>query len=71
MQARNPDWCKKPFFAKFDPKATWYDQLRPAFGENKFFFQDELNRILASQNGQIFFENESEEDIMEDSEMVA
>jgi len=71
LQARNPDWCKKPFFAKFDPKATWYDQLRPAFGENKFFFQDELNRILASQNGQIFFENESEEDIMEDSEMVA
>jgi KamA family protein len=75
LQARNPEWCKKPFFAKFDPKATWYDQLRPAFGENKFFFQDELNQILASQNGQIFFGNEIEEEpeleIEEDSEMVA
>jgi KamA family protein len=74
LQARNPDWCKRPFFAKFDPKATWYDQLRPAFGKNKFFFQDELNQILVSHNGQIFFGNENEEEIVEideDSEMVA
>jgi KamA family protein len=74
LQARNPEWCKRPFFAKFDPKATWYDQLRPAFGKDRFFFQDELNQILASQNGQIFFGNENEEDIVEideDSEMVA
>jgi KamA family protein len=74
LQARNPDWCKRPFFAKFDPKATWYDQLRPAFGKDRFFFQDELNQILASRNGQIFFGNENEEEIVEideDSEMVA
>jgi KamA family protein len=74
LQARNPEWCKRPFFAKFDPRATWYDQLRPAFGKDKFFFQDELNQILASQNGQIFFGNENEEEIIEideDSEMVA
>ena len=75
LQARNPEWCKRPFFAKFDPNATWYDQLRPAFGENKFFFQDELNQILASQNGQIFFDNEIGEEpeleVEEDSEMVA
>jgi len=74
LQARNPEWCKRPFFAKFDPKATWYDQLRPAFGKDKFFFQDELNQILASQNGQIFFRNEDEEEVVEideDSEMVA
>jgi len=74
LQARNPDWCKRPFFAKFDPKATWYDQLRPAFGKDKFFFQDELNQILVSHNGQIFFGNENEEEIVEideDSEMVA
>lgn len=74
LQARNPEWCKRPFFAKFDPKATWYDQLRPAFGNDRFFFQDELNHILASQNGQIFFGNNNEEEIVEideDSEMVA
>lgn len=74
LQARNPEWCKKPFFANYNPKATWYDQLRPAFGENKFFFQDELNLILASKNGQIFFGNDDDEievEVEEDSEMVA
>lgn len=40
LQARNADWVRKPFYAKFDAKATWFDQLVPAFGENKFFFQE-------------------------------
>jgi KamA family protein len=38
VQARNPEWVKKPFFAKYDKKAIWLDQLKPAFGEDKFFF---------------------------------
>ncbi len=41
LQARNPDWVRRPFYAKFDPKATWFDQLVPAFGEDKFFFQED------------------------------
>jgi len=45
MQGRNPDWVAKSFFAKFDDKATWYTDLKPAFGEEKFFFQDELDKI--------------------------
>lgn len=40
LQARNADWVRKPFYAKFDSKATWFDQLVPAFGEDKFFFQE-------------------------------
>jgi KamA family protein len=40
IQARNPDWVQRPFFAKHDPQATWLNQLRPAFGEEKFFFED-------------------------------
>lgn len=40
VQARNPDWVQRPFFAKYDPEATWLDQLRPAFGEENFFFED-------------------------------
>jgi L-lysine 2,3-aminomutase len=40
VQARNPDWVQRPFFAKYDPEATWFDQLRPAFGEESFFFED-------------------------------
>lgn len=39
LQGRNPDWAYKPFFAKYDPKAIWLDDLKPAFGEDKFFFQ--------------------------------
>lgn len=44
LQARNPEWCGRVFFAKFDPKATWLDELQPAFGEQKFFFEDEYDR---------------------------
>ncbi|HEY0489977.1 MAG TPA: lysine 2,3-aminomutase, partial [Telluria sp.] len=41
LQARNPDWVRKPFFARFDPHATWLDHLVPAFGKPKFFFESE------------------------------
>ena len=40
LQARNADWVRKPFYAKYDPTATWFDQLRPAFGREKFFFEE-------------------------------
>ncbi|WP_459624705.1 KamA family radical SAM protein [Burkholderia sp. 3C] len=42
LQARNPDWVRRPFFAKFDEHATWLDDLVPAFGEANFFFEKEL-----------------------------
>ena len=45
MQARAPAWTKRPFFAKFDPTATWLDGLKPAFGRDKFFFEDELSEL--------------------------
>ena len=38
LQARNPDWVSRPFFAGYDKNATWLDELKPAFGEDKFFF---------------------------------
>ncbi|PQV54837.1 L-lysine 2,3-aminomutase [Paraburkholderia sp. BL21I4N1] len=41
LQARNPEWVRRPFYAKFDPHATWLDELVPAFGERKFFFETE------------------------------
>jgi len=38
IQARNPAWVNKPFFAAFDPAAIWFDELRPAFeNDNQFF----------------------------------
>ena len=45
LQGRDPGWTNKPFFARFDDKATWLNQLRPAFGEKKFFFSDALKEI--------------------------
>jgi hypothetical protein len=31
IQARDPDLVGKPFFARYDPDATWLTDLRPAF----------------------------------------
>jgi KamA family protein len=39
LQGRNPDWAARPFFAEYDEKVTWFDELRPAFGQKKFFFE--------------------------------
>lgn len=47
IQGRNPDWIQRIFFAKYDPAATWFDDLVPAFGEEKFFFTDEYNAMEA------------------------
>jgi KamA family protein len=46
IQGRNPDWAARPFIAEYNEKAIWYDDLRPAFGEEKFFFTDELNSLI-------------------------
>jgi KamA family protein len=40
IQGRNPDWVQRPFFAKYDETATWLPDLKPAFGEEKFFFDE-------------------------------
>jgi KamA family protein len=39
IQCRDPEFVNKPFFAKYDPKAVWLTDLRPAFGEERFPFQ--------------------------------
>ena len=39
IQARNTDWVGKPFFAKYDPKALWLDDLKPAFAD-KFMYEE-------------------------------
>lgn len=42
IQGRNSDWVNQPFFAKFDENAEWLDDLKPAFGQEHFFFETEL-----------------------------
>lgn len=46
LQGRNPDWVAKPFFAKYDEHAIWMDELKPAFDEEKFFFEEELEWLF-------------------------
>ena len=48
IQGRNADWVQRPFFARYDPDATWLDQLRPAFGEPKWFWQDEYTALCGN-----------------------
>ncbi|MEM9082073.1 MAG: lysine 2,3-aminomutase [Planctomycetota bacterium] len=38
LQAREPDMVRRPFFAKYDPKATWYDHLEPFSKADEPFF---------------------------------
>ncbi|NOY56213.1 MAG: lysine 2,3-aminomutase [Actinobacteria bacterium] len=37
LQARDPAWVGKPFLARYDPLATWFDNLKPLDGS--FFFE--------------------------------
>jgi len=46
IQARNPDWVRRPFFAKYNEKAVWLDELEPAFGDNQFFFEREFKDLV-------------------------
>lgn len=41
LQGRNPDWVGRPFFAEYKPDALWLTDLKPAFGEERFFFEEE------------------------------
>lgn len=46
LQAREPDWVNRPFFARFDPEATWIDELVPAFGASEHFYEPRLRELL-------------------------
>lgn len=51
LQGRNPDWAYRPFFAEYDETAIWLDDLRPAFGEPRFFFEEEEEGALGAGSG--------------------
>jgi KamA family protein len=67
LQARNPQWTKTPFFAKYSETATWLNELKPAFGEDRFFYQDELDQLVKAREGQMFFNSEEGAKVLEDS----
>ena len=47
LQARDPSWVGRPFFARYDPEACWLDDLVPAFGERHFFFEQGMRELHA------------------------
>jgi len=46
LQARNVNWVKRPFFAKYSESSTWIDDLTPAFGQQEFFYENQLSEIV-------------------------
>lgn len=38
LQGRDPAWVGRPFFARYDPEASWLFDLEPAFGSAPHFF---------------------------------
>jgi L-lysine 2,3-aminomutase len=51
LQGRNPDWVARPFFAGYDDRALWLNDLKPAFGTERFFFEEELEKLFHSHIG--------------------
>ncbi len=50
LQARDPSWVGRPFFARFDPDAAWLDDLEPAGAAREFFFQARFRELMAGMN---------------------
>jgi KamA family protein len=53
IQARDPGLVGNPFFARFDPDATWISDLEPAFAD-RFPFEPEPERIPDLWAGEMF-----------------
>lgn len=47
IQARDPSWVNRVFFAKYDETATWLHELEPALGEREFFYESRLRELQA------------------------
>ncbi|MCR9075673.1 MAG: lysine 2,3-aminomutase, partial [bacterium] len=45
LQARKPELVRQPFFAKYDPAATWFDQLEPLTESDVPFFQRDFDTV--------------------------
>lgn len=49
VQARETDWTNRVFYAKYDDKASWLDELLPAFGKKEFFFEKRFEKICKNK----------------------
>ena len=51
IQARDPSWVNRLFFAAYNEHAAWLDDLIPASGEAEFFFEGPLQRLRRARLG--------------------
>jgi len=54
LQARDPSWVNRVFFAHYDERATWMDELRPAFGARRFFFEEAMDAMHEDGHAQLW-----------------
>ncbi|NLX11203.1 MAG: lysine 2,3-aminomutase [Chloroflexi bacterium] len=47
LQGRDPAWVGRPFFARYDPEATWLFDLQPTHGTKEFFFDASTEYVSA------------------------
>jgi KamA family protein len=47
LQARNPALVGRPFFARFDPRASWLTDLEPAFADRFPFEADQADQFAS------------------------
>jgi KamA family protein len=47
LQGRDPDWVGRPFFAHYDPEATWLFDLKPAYDAPALFFDPDAEYVTA------------------------
>lgn len=45
VQARDIEWTNRVFYAKYNEKASWLDELEPAFSQDEFFFEKRYRAI--------------------------
>jgi hypothetical protein len=60
IQARDPSWVNRVFFARFDSQAHWLDELEPVLDEREFFFDPYLR---AMQDGSWLPDWQEEDDL--------
>ncbi|MCZ7606145.1 MAG: lysine 2,3-aminomutase [Planctomycetota bacterium] len=58
LQGRDPAWVNQVFFARYDQRAAWMDQLKPAFGEQEFFFEEGMRQMLESGEARVWLPTE-------------
>jgi KamA family protein len=53
LQGRDAGWCRQPFFAEYDPDATWLTDLRPSFGAREFFYEPDLRSMTTAETSDL------------------